>query len=188
MELPGLAYQSALFPLITQGPGSVTLPAEPFVLRLHVLPLNVERDEPLLILWGRVEEAKSKPLATLFLRQGRPVWICPVNPRGDSLFDAARDVELATEKLPPRLWTTVDLLINPQPYQQTFGWNLELNRPEDPAKPSGKPLHLARQLSGAAWTLEKVEIPRIHAAWLGQVELLPADTKPIQLRPNVIRK
>ncbi len=158
------------------------------MLRLHVLPLTVERDEPLLVLWGRVEEAKSKPLATLFLRRGRLVWICPVNPKGDSLFDAAQDVELASSKLAPNLWTTVDVLINPQPYQQTFGWNLELNHPEDPGKSSGRPLHMARQLSVAGWTLERIEIPRIHSAWLGQVELLPSDTQPIQFRPNVIRK
>lgn len=158
------------------------------MLRLHVLPTNVERDEPLLVLWGRVEETKSKPLATLFLHRGRLVWICPVNPRGDSLFDAAHDVELATEELAPGLWTTLDVLINPEPYQQTFGWNLDLNHPEDPAKLSGKPLHLARQLSVAAWTLEKIEIPRIHSAWFAQMELLPPDTKPIQLRPNIIRK
>lgn len=158
------------------------------MLRLHVLPTNVERDEPLLVLWGRVEETKSKPLATLFLRRGRLVWICPVNPRGDSLFDAAHDVELATEELAPGLWTTLDVLINPEPYQQTFGWNLDLNHPEDPAKLSGKPLHLARQLSVAAWTLEKIEIPRIHSVWFGQMELLPPDTKATQLRPNIIRK
>jgi hypothetical protein len=188
LALPGMAYQGALYPLITQGPGSVTLPSGPFVLRLHVLPLTAEREEPLLIVWGRVEEAKSQPLATLFLRQGRLVWICPVNPRGDSLFDAAHDIELATKELAPRLWTTVDVLINPQPYQQTFGWNLELNHPEDPAKSAGKPLQLARQLSVAAWTLEKLEIPRLHSVWLGQMELLAPDTKPIQLRPNIIRK
>lgn len=150
--------------------------------------MNVERDEPLLVLWGRVEETKSKPLATLFLRHGRLVWICPVNARGDSLFDAAHDVELATEELSAGLWTTVDVLINPEPYQQTFGWNLDLNHPEDPAKLSGKPLHLARQLSVAAWALEKIEIPRIHSAWFGQMELLRSDTKPIQVRPNIIRK
>lgn len=184
-----MAYQAALFPLITQGPGFISLPSGAFVLRLHVLPTNVERDEPLLVMWGRVEEAKPKPLATLFLRRGgRLVWICPVNPRGDSLFDAPQDIELATKEISPGLWTTVDVLINPQPYQQTFGWNLELNQPEDPAKPSGKPLHLARQLSVAGWTLEKIEMPRIRSAWLGQMELLPPDTQPIQLRANIIRK
>ncbi len=150
--------------------------------------MNVERDEPLLVLWGHVEETKSKPLATLFLRRGRLVWNCLVNPRGDSLFDAAQDVELATKELPTGLWTTVEVLINPQPYQQTFGWNLELNQPEDPAKPSGKPLHLARQLSVAGWTLDKIEMSRIHAAWFGQMELLPPDTQPLQLRANIIRK
>ena len=183
-----MVYQAALFPLITQGPGFIALPSGAFVLRLHVLPMNVERGEPLLVLWGRVEEMKSKPLATLFLRRGRLVWVCPVNPRGDSLFDAAQDVELATSELSPGLWTTVDVLINPQPYQQTFGWNLEMNQPEDPAKVSGKPLHLARQLSVAGWMLEKLEIPRIHSAWLGQMQLLPPDTKPTQLHPNIIRK
>lgn len=188
LEVPGLAYQAALFSLISQGPGSISLPSGAFVLRLHVLPLTVKRDEPLLILWGRVEEPKAKPLATLLLRQRRLVWVCPVNPRGDSLFDAAHDVELATKELTADLWTTVDVLINPQPYQQTFGWNLELNHPEDPVRPSGKPIHLARQLSVAGWTLEKIEIPRIHSVWFGQMELLPPDTKPIQLRPNIIRK
>jgi hypothetical protein len=82
----------------------------------------------------------------------------------------------------------VDVLINPQPYQQTFGWNLELNHPQDPAKPSAQPLHLARQLSVAAWTLERIEIPRIHSAWLGQMELLPPDITPTQLRANIVRK
>ena len=188
LELPGLAYQGALFPLITQGPGFATPPSGAFVLRLHVLPLTIQRDEPLLIVWGRVEEPKAKPLATLYLRRGRLVWLCPVNPRGDSLLDAAQDVELTTKELTSGLWTTVDVLINPQPYQQTFGWNLELNHPQDPAKPSGQPLHLARQLSVAAWTLEKIEIPRIHSAWLGQMELLSPDTTPAQLRPNMFRK
>ena len=188
LDLPGLAYQAALFPLIAQGPGFIALPAGAFVLRLHVLPLNIHRDEPLLIVWGRVEEPKAKSLATLYLRNGRLVWICRVDSRGDALFDAAQDVELPTKELSPGLWATVDVLINPQPYQQTFGWNLELNHPEDPAKSSGKPLHLARQLSVAGWKLESVEIPRIHSAWLGQMELLPPETKPIQLRPNILRR
>src|SRR6266568_6531406 len=183
LDLPGLAYQGALFPLITQGPGFIALPSGAFVLRLHVLALALQRDEPLLIVWGRVEEPKAKPLATLYLRSGRLVWVCRVDSRGDSLFDAAQNVELPTKELTAGLWATADVLINPQPYQQTFGWNLELNHPEDPAKSSGKPLHLARQLSVAGWTLEKVEIPRIHSAWLGQMELLPPDTKPTQLRP-----
>ena len=158
------------------------------MLRLHVLPLTTQRDEPLLIVWGRVEEPKAKPLAILHLRRGRLVWVCPIDNRGDSLFDAAQDVELPTKELTSALWTTVDVLINPQPYEQTFGWNLALNHPEDPAKPSGKPIHLARQLSVAGWRLERIEIPRIHSAWLGQMELLPPDTSSTQLRPNLIRK
>ena len=188
LDLPGLAYQGALFPLIAQGPGYIALPSGAFVLRIHILPLSVHRDELLLVVWGRVEEPKAKPLATLYLRGGRLGWICPVDSKSDSLFDAAQDVELWTKELTAGLWATMDVLINPLPYQQTFGWNLELNHPEDPAKASDKPLHLARQLSVAGWTLEKIEIPRIHSAWLGQMELLPPDTKPTQLRPIIIRR
>ena len=73
-------------------------------------------------------------------------------------------------------------------YQQTLGWNLEMNHPQDPTKPPGKPLHLARQLTAADWSLQRIEVPRFQAAWLGQMELLPADTPPAQLRPNILRQ
>jgi hypothetical protein len=116
------------------------------------------------------------------------VWVCPIDANGDSLFDAPKDVELETRELTPGLWATVDVLINPLAYQQTFGWNLEMNHPQDPAKPPGKPLHLARQLTAADWSLQRIEVPRFHAAWLGQIELLPADTPPAQLRPNILRQ
>ena len=188
LELSGLTYQGALFPLITQGPGAFSLPSGAFVLRLHVLPLNTQDYEPMLVLWGRIADPHDKPLARLFLRKGRLVWVCPIDANGDSLFDAPKDVELETRELTSGLWATVDVFINPMPYQQTFGWNLEMNHPQDPAKPSGRPLHLARQLTSADWTLQKIEMPRLHAAWLGQMELLPADTPPAQLRPNILRQ
>lgn len=188
LRLPDLRYQDVLFPLVTQGPGSLKLPTDAFVLRLHVLPLSLPHDEPLLVVWGRVEAAEAKPLATLYLRNGKLVWICPINPTGDSLFDAARDVELTTNELTTGLWTTFDVEINPRPYEQTFGWRLDLNVPENPAKPSGKPLHLARQLSAAEWVLEKMEIRQLRSVWLGQLELLPPQAEPSQLRPNLFRK
>ena len=188
LELPGLAWQGALFPLITQGPGAFSLPSGAFVLRLCVLPLNSEDGEPILVLWGRIADPKDKPLARLFLRKRRLVWVCPIDPKGDSLFDAPRDVELETRELTPGLWATVDVLVNPLPYQQTFGWNLEMNHPQDPSKSSGKPLHLARQLTAADWSLQRIEVPRQHSAWLGQIELLAAGTPPTQLRPNILRR
>ena len=188
LELSGLTYQGALFPLITQGPGAFSLPSGAFVLRLHVLPLNARDNEPVLVLWGRIADPRDKPLARLFLRKGRLVWVCPIDAKADSLFDAPKEVELETRELTSGLWATVDVFINPLPYQQTFGWNLEMNHPQDPAKPSGRPLHLARQLTSADWTLQKIEMPRLHAAWLGQMELLPADTPPAQLRPNILRQ
>jgi len=188
LDLAGLTYQSALFPLITQGPGAFSLPSGAFVLRLHVLPLNSEVSEPVLVLWGRVADPLEKPLAWLFLRKGRLIWVCPIDPKGDSLFDAPKNVELENKALTPGLWATIDVLVNPLPYQQTFGWNLEINHPQDPAKQSGTPLHLARQLTAADWSLQKIEVPRLRAAWLGQMELLPANTPSAQLRPNIIRQ
>jgi hypothetical protein len=150
--------------------------------------LTGQPDEALLTLWGRVEETAPKPLATLWWRGGQLVWICPVNPHGDSLFDARKDVELVSPRLATGCWASVDVLINPNPYEQTFGWRLDLNQPEDPAKRHLQDLHLARQLSIAGWTLEKIEMSRVHSVWLGRMELLPPEANPVQIRPNILRK
>lgn len=188
LDFPTLAYQAALFPLITQGPGAFAVPSGSFTLRLHVLPLPGQRDEALLTLWGRVEDKTTKPLATLWWRNGQLVWNCAVNPHGDSLFDASNDVELFSPRLAYGCWASVDVLINPNPYEQTFGWRLDVNQPEDPAKRHNTVLHLARQLSVAGWSLEKIEMPRVHSVWFGRMEILPPDAKPVQLRPNILRK
>lgn len=188
LHVPGLAYQAALFPLISQGPGTLKLPGDGFILRLHILPLRDQPDEAVLTLWGRVTEATSKPLATLWWRQGKLVWVCTVDSQGDSLFDASKDVELISPNLTPGCWANLDLLADPLPYEQTFGWNLVPNQPEDPAKPSAKTLHLARQLSVAGWILDRIEMPRVHSLWFGQFELLPPSTNPVQPPPNILRK
>jgi hypothetical protein len=181
-------YQRALFPLVTQGPASIALPSEAFVLRLSVLFRDDRAEEPLMVLWGRIADPKPAPLATLYLRSRRLVWVCKENPIGDSLFDARSPVELETDDLSTNLWTSADLLVNPMAYQQTFGWNLVTNEPEDPARrtATGR-LHMARQITAARWEIDRIELLPMRKTWLGQIELLPADTLPQMINPNVAR-
>src|SRR6266542_2346136 len=56
LQLPDLMYQRALFPLVTQGPASIALPGEAFVLRLSVLFRDDRTEEPLMVLWGRIAD------------------------------------------------------------------------------------------------------------------------------------
>src|ERR1051326_1592803 len=88
LQFSDLMYQRALFPLVTQGPASIALPGEAFVLRLSFLFRDDRTEEPLMVLWGRIADPKPAPLATLYLRNGRLVWVCKENPIGDSLFDS----------------------------------------------------------------------------------------------------
>lgn len=188
LQLPDLIYQRALFPLVTQGPARITVPGQAFVLRLWILIQDNHTEEPLMVLWGRIADPKPAPLATLYLRSGCLVWVCKENPMGDSLFDSRTTVELETEDLPTNLWTSVDLLINPMAYQQTFGWNLLTNDPENPARRTRKGrLHMARQITAAQWEIDRIELLQMRKTWLGQIELLPADTLPQLLNPNIAR-
>lgn len=170
-----LAYQQALYPLVTQGPGVVQMPSGAYVLRLSVCVQDKAPDQRVMTFWGKVTDPKETPLATLQLKDNKLVLICPVNPKGDSLFDARARVELESRTFSRGTWATFDLLVNPGSFQQTFGWNLGQNRPADPARTHQAPLHMARQLSPAAWEISKLELEVCKHVWLGQLELLPAD-------------
>jgi hypothetical protein len=107
---------------------------------------------------------------------------------GDSLFDSRTPVELETEELPASVWVSADLLVNPMAYQQTFGWNLLANEPEDPARRASKGRRqMARQLTAAPWEIDHIELLQTRKTWLGHLELLPADTAPQMLNPNIAR-
>ena len=188
LQLPDLIYQRALFPLVTQGPARITLSGEAFVLRLSVLFQDNRTEEPLMVLWGRIADPKPAPLATLYRRNGRLVWVCKENPAGDSLFDSRTPVDLETEDLPASVWVSADLLVNPMAYQQTFGWNLLTNEPEDTARRARKGrLQMARQLTAAPWEIDHIELLQMRKTWLGHLELLPADATPQMLNPNIAR-
>lgn len=188
LQTPGLVYQRALFPLVTQGPARLRVPEGAFVLRLSVFIQETVGEAPVLVLWGRVADAKPAPLATLYLRNGRLLWVCPDNPKGDSLFDTKIPVELMNDSMPAGLWLTVDTLVNPAAYQQTFGWNRTINAPEDPArrKRTG-PLLMARQLSEAPWEIDHFELPKLDKLWIGQLELLNPETPTQTINLNVAR-
>jgi hypothetical protein len=188
VQPPGTAFQGAFFPLVTQGPGRIQIPDEAFILRFGVISTNFPSDEPLMVLWGKVVDDKLVPLATLHCRKGRFVWVCPMNPKGDCLFDSKQDVQIESREALPNLWHCFDLLVSPGAFQQSLGWNEDVNKPIDPLVPGGKRVHMARQLTSAAWRLDHIEVVHFNSVWLGLVEILPADFGKHAHVPNIIGK
>jgi hypothetical protein len=189
LEITGLAFQRAFFPLVTQGAGRLQLPKnEAFVLRLSVLSTNVNREEAIARLWGRIHGKKDSPLATLYQSGGHLKWKCPVSDSGDSLFDAPVDVELCAGKICQNNWQTFDVVVNPLAYEQMFGWSSQNIAPNDPAKTKKGATRVARQLSSAAWEISHLELLGLQTVWVGRIELLPQDTKPLIISPNVLTR
>jgi hypothetical protein len=187
LSLSGLAFQRAFFPQVTQGPGQVHLPKdEAFVLRLSLLSIDSKQEEPILRLWGRVTGDADVVLATLYYRQGKYQWRCPISGKDDSLFDAPFEVEIST-KAALNAWNTYDVILNPGAYQQMFGWNTTILSPVDPAKSRKGEIRTARQLTVAAWKIDRIEVVPMKSTWIGAIEILPPDVAPIILSPNIIQ-
>jgi hypothetical protein len=186
LEISGLAFQRAFFPLVTQGPGRLQLPKnEAFILRLSILSTNVNKEEAVARLWGRIHGKTEIALATLYQSGGQLKWRCPISDRGDSLFDAPVDVELCSGKVSPNNWQTFDVVVNPLIYQQMFGWSSPNIVPHDPAKTGKGSNRVARQLSSAAWEISHLELLGMQSVWVGRIELLPPDAHPLNISPNV---
>jgi hypothetical protein len=186
LEITSLAFQRALFPLVTQGHGRLQLPEnEPFIVRLSILSTNVNREEAIAQLWGRIHGKKETPLATLYQSGGQLKWKCPISDSGDSLFDAPVEVDLCTGKISSNNWQTFDVVVNPLAYEQMFGWSSQNIVPCDPAKTQKGRSRVARQLSSAAWDVSRLEILGLQTVWIGRIELLPPDAHPLIISPNI---
>ena len=185
LRLP-LAHQAAFYPLITQGTGNLALPDGAFILRFPFCALSPGKNEKLLTVWGRVADPSDTALATLYFRGNRLVWASPSPRDRDSLFDSPAIVELETDLIATNRWLTFDVLIDPRPFQQTFGWNRLRNTPADPKHKASGRTYIARQLSAAAWTFNRLEMHRMTNCWFGQLELLPNDTTPNTLPLNIL--
>jgi len=189
LEISGLAFQRAFFPLVTQGPGRLQLPKkEAFILRLSILSTNVNKEEAVARLWGRIHGKTEIALATLYQSGGQLKWRCPISDRGDSLFDAPVDVELCSGKVSPNNWQTFDVVVNPLIYQQMFGWSSQNLSPIDPAKSTKGIPRVARQLSPAAWQIRQIDIQSLKTVWIGRIEILPIDAAPLAIAPNITAK
>ena len=184
LQIPSLLHQAALFPIITRGSGEIYLPKDQaYVLRLALISTNNE-PEQIAKLWGRVSEHKDVVLATLWKKGSNYVWICPVNAKGDSLFDAPGNVTLPSYRCEPNNWVVLDTILNPNAYQQLFGWNSANAHSVDPAL-AAQSGPLARQLSPAEWHISRLEILPLHSTSIGLISLLPQDTTPVLSGPNI---
>ena len=186
--MPNLANQRAFFPLVTRGPGRVQLArGEPCILRIALLSTNSGHEEKIAQLWGRIHGKTDVPLAALSQKNGKLIWRCPISSDGDSLFDAPTDVELPTA-LSANVWQVFDVIINPQAYQQMFGWSSQNLSPIDPAKSTKGIPRVARQLSPAAWQIRQIDIQSLKTVWIGRIEILPIDAAPLAIAPNITAK
>ena len=165
-------YQGGVFPIVTQGRGHVQLPKLDFTLRLALMHTNAT---PNLVakLWGKVAGTTNSCLAELVFNGTNYSWQCPISTTNDSLFDSSTAVILDSPPIRTNQWVYLDTLINPQAYQQTFGWSSGDNLPHDPATPAKTKFNLARQLSPADWSIEYLEIVP-NSNFIGRIELLPA--------------
>jgi hypothetical protein len=188
LVMPNLANQRAFFPLVTRGPGRVQLArGEPCILRIALLSTNSGHEEKIAQLWGRIHGKTDVPLAALSQKNGKLIWRCPISSDGDSLFDAPTDVELPTA-LSANVWQVFDVIINPQAYQQMFGWSSQNLSPIDPAKSTKGIPRVARQLSPAAWQIRQIDIQSLKTVWIGRIEILPIDAAPLAIAPNITAK
>lgn len=186
LQIATLRHQEAAFPLVTQGEGTVTLSNEPVTIRLGLF-IRTLTDEKIMTVWGTVTETKNRELATLYLQQGRLVWVCPVNPYGDSLFDAKETITMPLKTNPAR-WQLVDVTLDPRPYQQMFGWATGKSDPQNPAQRTRQgEITLARQPTSAEWHVTHLQIHKLNAIWLGRIELLDINAS-LPPSPNIIRQ
>ena len=175
---------------MTQGPGRLQLPKnEVFVLRLSILSTNVNREEAVARLWGRIHGKKDSPLATLYQSGGQLKWRCPDKRQRTT---ACLMLQSMWSCAPARYAQTTGkpsmCVVNPLAYEQMFGWSSPNIVPNDPAKTGKGANRVARQLSSAAWEISHLELLGLQTVWVGRIELLPQDTHPLIISPNVLTR